>query len=257
MSCWGQEKLSPFNVTQIFVHCQMFNFLPTPACIFLMLPCRTMLLSSKGVDKQYKEKSNASTLSKRRAQIMFLGSFTCSWLVCQTYSSCSVQTKIPSMKTTEFQDLWNFESSESFTVVFTVDWLQITYWKIVYWSYLFYGVLKGIDVSGILHMICPHHLFVGWTSILPQWLELSNHDGNWRNRQIADSHAMAPMFRMPIPMEFPYPCSRGLEISSSSSQLFPQLTSQTIKEWKGFPSCLIFNYQLTGHFWWYWLIQYL
>jgi len=25
------------------------------------------------------------------------------------------------MKTTEFQDLWDFESSESFTVVFTVD----------------------------------------------------------------------------------------------------------------------------------------
>ncbi len=60
-------------------------------------------------------------LSKRRAQIMFVGSFTCSWLVCQTYSSCSVQTKIPRMKTTEFQDLWDFESSESFTVVFTVD----------------------------------------------------------------------------------------------------------------------------------------
>jgi len=49
-------------------------------------------------------------LSKRRAQIMFLGSFTCSWLVCQTYSSCSVQTKIPSMKTTEFRSLglWIF-----------------------------------------------------------------------------------------------------------------------------------------------------
>jgi hypothetical protein len=43
---------------------------------------------------------------------------------------------------------------------------------------------------------------------------------------------MAPMFRMPIPMEFPYPCSRGLEISSSS-QLFLSLL-QNHKRMKGF-----------------------
>jgi len=56
---------------------------------------------------------------------------------------------------------------------------------------------------------------------------------------------MAPMFRMPIPMEFPYPCSRGLEISSSSSQLFPQLTSQTIKRMKVYS--LLPNLQLPAN----------